>query len=59
MRLSAGSADNLKPELVMKAFASFIGIEIMPFVIKIHRKDLYARMENSLLPLEALGDNIG
>ena len=59
MRLSAGSADNLKPELVMQAFAAFIGFELPPFGLRVHRKDLYARMEGNLLPLEALGDDIG
>ncbi|WP_416387297.1 TIGR03936 family radical SAM-associated protein [Diplocloster agilis] len=59
MRLSAGSADNLKPELVMEAFAAFSGFELPQFGIQIHRKELYARSEDTLLPLEALGEDIG
>lgn len=42
LRVSAGSADNIKPELVMEAFARFLGCEI-PEALKyqIHRLDMY------------------
>lgn len=42
LRVSAGSADNIKPELVMEAFARFLGCEA-PEVLKfqIHRLDMY------------------
>ena len=41
-RVSAGSADNIKPELVMEAFARFLGCE-EPEELKfqIHRLDMY------------------
>jgi len=42
LRVSAGSADNIKPELVMEAFARFMGCE-QPEELKfqIHRLDMY------------------
>ena len=42
IRVSAGSADNIKPELVMEAFARFLGCE-EPEALKfqIHRLDMY------------------
>jgi hypothetical protein len=42
LRVSAGSADNIKPELVMEAFARFLGCE-EPEALKfqIHRLDMY------------------
>ena len=42
LRVSAGSADNIKPELVMEAFARFLGCE-MPEALKyqIHRLNMY------------------
>ncbi len=42
LRVSAGSADNIKPELVMEAFARFLGCE-QPEALKfqIHRLDMY------------------
>ena len=66
--LSAGSAVNIKPELVMEAFASYIGWEMQPFSLLIHRVDLYAEcndlQQNSkeiprgLISLEDLGEEI-
>ena len=42
LRVSAGSADNIKPELVIEAFARFLGCE-KPETLKfqIHRLDMY------------------
>ena len=61
MCLSAGSVHNLKPELVMQAFASFMGIELSEYSLLIHRSELYAATgENpaQLISLEALGEEI-
>ena len=42
LRVSAGSADNIKPELVMEAFAHFLGFENDDFLHwQIHRLDMY------------------
>ena len=53
---------NLKPELVMEAFAKFLGIELEPFALMIHREEVYADRGEEEIPqlvsLEALGDVI-
>lgn len=61
LRLSAGSADNIKPELVLAAFADFAGFTLPDFALLIHRKELYANLAKegetrSLVSLEALGE---
>ena len=62
MQLSQGSVHNLKPELVMEAFAKFLGIELEPFALMIHREEVYADRGEEEIPqlvsLEALGDVI-
>ena len=62
MQLSQGSVHNLKPELVMEAFAKFLGIELEPFALMIHREEVYAdrgeEEARQLVSLEALGDVI-
>lgn len=63
LKLASGSADNLKPELVMEAFSSFINWELSPFALLIHRKELYAKRneenDGTLITLEELGEEIG
>lgn len=62
MQLATGSANNLKPELVMEAFAAFLGKVLEEFALMIHRSEVYADLgsENSrkLVPLEDLGEEI-
>ena len=62
MKLSSGSVDNLKPELVMEAFASFVGKELPKFALLVHRKEVYADMgteeARKLVSLEALGEEL-
>lgn len=62
MQLSQGSVHNLKPELVMEAFAQFLGVELDPFALMIHREEVYAdRGEEGnpqLVSLEELGEVI-
>ena len=42
LRVSAGSADNIKPELVMEAFARFLSCEaVEELKFRIHRLDMY------------------
>ncbi len=42
LRVSAGSSDNIKPELVMEAFAKFLGCEALDELkFRIHRLDMY------------------
>ena len=63
LQVSAGSASNLKPELLMKAFAESEGMELSPFSLMIHRRELYADQgteeKRRLIPLEMLGEEIG
>lgn len=62
MRLATGSAANLKPELVMEAFAEYIGFEMKEFALLINRDEVYADMgsdgERRLISLEDLGEEI-
>ena len=41
-RLSAGSAVNIKPELVLEAFMEFCGLEHDEFAFQIHRAQMYS-----------------
>lgn len=42
LQLSTGSVNNLKPELVMEAFAQYLGKEFQPFAYQVHRLEVYA-----------------
>ncbi len=59
LQLAAGSAANLKPELVMDAYLESIGEEPKPFAYEIHRCELYADLgqesRRRLVPLSELG----
>lgn len=54
MRLSSGSAANLKPELVMEA----LSIQLSHNFFQIQREEVYAEVNGRMLPLEELGDTI-
>ena len=41
MKLSNGSVNNLKPELVMEAFCNYINVEYNPFAWQLHRLEVY------------------
>ena len=61
LQLAAGSVHNLKPELVLEAFSRFLGQELAPFALMIHRLETYADVgteERRLVPLEDLGKEI-
>lgn len=63
MQVSAGSVCNVKPELLMQAFAEgFLGKKLSKTALLIHRKELYANLgkdtEQLFVPLEALGEEI-
>ena len=54
LKLSSGSVNNLKPELIFEAFAAFAGIEFIEYAFQIHRYELYqesASEEKSFVPL--------
>lgn len=62
MRLTAGSAENIKPELVMEAFFHTLGQEMQPYALLIHRRDLLANTGTEEQPvftsLDAFGTDI-
>lgn len=41
LAVSAGSTDNLKPQLALEAFYHYMGEAYDPFAFQIHRKDVY------------------
>ena len=63
MQVSAGSVHNLKPEMVLKAFAEHIGWDMPQFALLVTRREMYADQgteeERKLISLEALGEEIG
>lgn len=62
MQVAAGSVRNLKPELVMEAFAAFAGITFPESAFLIHRLEIYGdagtKDKRQLISLEALGEVI-
>lgn len=62
MQVACGSVNNLKPELVMEAYAHHAGIELAPFALEIERREVYTDLgtetERKLVPLEELGEDI-
>ncbi len=63
LQAAAGSVHNLKPELLIQAFADWAGIALEPFSLLVHRKELYADTGDGekkvLIPLEELGEEFG
>lgn len=63
LQVACGSVNNLKPELVMEAFAKESGFSLSPFSLEVERLEVYADLgdENcrKLVPLEELGEKIG
>lgn len=60
VRLSSGSAANIKPELMMEAFASYAGFSLEPFSLMVTRIDLYAAgPDGTFVSLNELGEKIG
>ena len=62
LALSAGQESNLRPELVMQAFAEGTGREWSPFIFLINRDELYADVgkggEHDFVPLIDLGTEL-
>lgn len=56
--LSAGSEENIKPELVLEDFCKFYGKEYKPFDYQIHRLDVYAMEKGKFVPLNYYGKEI-
>ncbi|MDF2800600.1 MAG: hypothetical protein K0S61_503 [Anaerocolumna sp.] len=53
LKLATGSVNNLKPELVLEGFVSFLDLEISEFAFQVHRIEVYANSQESdkLIPL--------
>lgn len=64
MFLSAGSEENIKPELVIEDFYRFSGKKYDPFAFQIRRVDVYAKApegyasETGFVPLNSFGERI-
>lgn len=63
MQVASGSAENLKPGLVMEAFCHYLGIEPENVSFRHHRLEMYADMgtggNRELMSLEELGTEMG
>lgn len=42
LRLSTGSVNNIKPELVMETFCNYIGVDYNEYAFQVHRREIYA-----------------
>lgn len=59
LKVSTGSVDNLKPELVLDKMFAFAGLKYNPAAMQIHKLETYAKNEQGeFIPLDALGENI-
>lgn len=60
LRVSTGSSDNLKPELVLETLFQAMGLDYDANAIQIHRKDVYALGEDgkNYISLGEMGENI-
>lgn len=54
MLLAAGSTLNIKPELVIKAFCDYLGINIEKMNYSIHRNELFTLANNKFVPIEEI-----
>ncbi len=59
MRLSAGSTENVKPELVWEELFPPMAFVCDRNAIQIHRRDLYTTSEDGFLSLGEMGEEIG
>lgn len=63
MQVSAGSVNNLKPEVFMEAFGAWADIPVSRSALLIHRAELYADRGTDgvrdLITLEEMGEDIG
>lgn len=57
MQVAQGSASNLKPDLVMDAFAKFAQVTLLEYVTY-ERLDMYCLEDDNLVSLDDIGGNI-
>ncbi|WP_024346655.1 TIGR03936 family radical SAM-associated protein [Lacrimispora indolis] len=62
MKVSAGSADNLKPELVMEAYYQWLGQTCPEFALQIQREEVYGNTADEeqqvWVPLGLIGESL-
>jgi radical SAM-linked protein len=62
MKISAGSADNVKPELVMEAYYQWLGQTCPEFAFQIQREEVYGNKVDEehrmLVPLGHIGESL-
>ena len=62
LKLSSGSVNNIKPELVLEAYCSSMGKEFPAFGFAINREEVYAdngsEQAHNFVTLESFGENI-
>ncbi len=58
LKVSAGSKENVKPELILEAFYHSLGVDLKPLSIQIHRIDLYGEKDDGFLSLGEMGEDI-
>ena len=62
LKLSSGSSNNIKPELVLEAYCSSLGKEFPQFGFAINREDVYAdkgtETAHNFVTLESFGEDI-
>ncbi|MBR1389913.1 MAG: TIGR03936 family radical SAM-associated protein [Lachnospiraceae bacterium] len=59
LRLSTGSIENVKPELLLETFYQSIPTDYEPGKLQIHRREVYTRRsDGSFLALEDMGEDI-
>lgn len=60
MKIGAGSANNIKPDLIFQAYQEYAGISMDEFALKVKRCDLYADLgeedTHEFVSLDALGE---
>lgn len=58
LKVSTGSTDNLKPELVLASFYEYLGLDFEPLSIQIHRIDVYGNVDGKFVSLGEIGEVI-
>lgn len=58
LKVSTGSVENLKPEIVLEEFYRFLGREFHSMSVQIHRLDVYGRQDGRLFSLGETGEII-
>ena len=59
LKVSTGSTDNIKPELVLEHFYRYLGLELKDFTFQAHRHDVYTgSSSDGFLSLNDMGEQI-